>query len=218
MKKTLLIGIILLALICTGCNNSGTEITESTASVDTVSSEVLPSSEPTSSEVSSAVSSEAPPSIPASSVPEATKVATSIPSSSAASSKPPAKENKASSKAAVSSQPPKKTESKPVSSTTPLFGEMMDEAVVDAIIAEGIEYANSKGMTWKDNYTVEGNGYYNPAFSGEGAEIFKRDLFYNIDQLYDLPDDYYVEGDPIYYKIVKGEFDEKGYWYGFVLY
>ncbi len=78
--------------------------------------------------------------------------------------------------------------------------------------------------TWKDDYTVETSGYYNPAFSGEGAEIFKRDLFYYIDQIYHLnvdDPDYDAElynGCTGYYKIVKGEFSEKGYWYGFVLY
>ena len=127
----------------------------------------------------------------------------------------------------TSSQPPKVVESSQIPSAeaeseqppSANWGELMDEAVVDAILAEGIEYANNKGMTWKDDYSIEDSGYYNPAFSGDGAEMFTSDLYYHIDQIYDITakDPDYYEGCEIYYKIMKGEFKE-GYWYGYVLY
>lgn len=224
MKKMLIISVLITALICAGCKS--TEATVNVSSTEqAVSSQIELSSIPTSGEVSSEVSSETP-----SWVSTSSKSVTSVPVSSAATSKAPKAESKVpvSSKAPTSSQSKPKSvssqtakgTSKPVTDDKPNFGDLMDEAVVDAIIAEGIEYANNKGMTWKDDYTVDGNGYYNPAFSGHGEEAFRRDLFYNIDQLYDLStaSERYVEGNYIYYKIVKGEFHEKGYWYGFVLY
>lgn len=222
----------LSAIACIACSSGGDIGNTSSENISTdvsdeSSSEIVSSQEAVSSEVSSAVSSEI-----MSSAMTSSKAVTSSSPSSAVSSKSTKIESKAevSSKAPTSSQIKPKpvssqtAKSKPTSSEMPLFGELMDEAEVDKIIAEGIEYANSKGMTWKDDYSIEGSGYYNPAFSGEGAEIFKRDLFYNIDQIYHLnvdDPDYDAEkygGCTGYYKIVKGEFEEPGYWYGFVLY
>lgn len=214
--------VVFLAIVLTACssgNDAGNASSEIVSS-DESSSEILSSQEAASSEVSSAVSSE----IMSSAMTSSKAVTSSSPSS---------KSTKVESKAEVSLKAPtssqskpkpvssqsSKATSKPISDNKPDFGELMDEAAVDAIIAEGIEYANSKGMTWYEDFTVEGSGYYNPAFSGDGAEIFKRDLFYHIDQVYDLSvnDSYYKEGNGIAYKVVKGEF-EKGYWYGYVLY
>lgn len=221
---SILIAVVLFILALTACSSdkdsgntsSSSEVndaaTDNVSSVE-VSSEVsseMTSSKSASSEdtISSDVTSKEVSSQPTSSVPSKTQ--------SSVKDKPKATSSKPANSKPTSSNPVQE----PSSSESPNFGERMDEAEVDRIIAEGIEYANSKGMTWKDDYTIEGSGYYNPAFSGAGAEIFKRDLFYNIDQLYYLAtsSERYVPGNYVYYKIVKGEFEEPGYWYGFVLY
>lgn len=221
---SILIAVVLFILALTACNSdkdsgntsSSSEVkdavTENVSSVEVsseVSSETVSSMSASSEDtISSDVTSKEVSSQPTSSVPSKTQ--------SSVKDKPKATSSKPANSKPTSSNPVQE----PASSESPNFGERMDEAEVDRIIAEGIAYAESKGMTWKDDYTIEGSGYYNPAFSGEGAEIFKRDLFYNIDQVYDiaLADEWYVEGNSPYYKIVKGEFEELGYWYGFVLY
>lgn len=193
---------------------TSTEAARSDPSSETVSS-MPASSEETSSETAASkeMSSQT---VSSDKQPVSSNVLSSSQPQSSVKDKPEASSSESTNSKPASSNPVQE----PASSESPNFGERMDEAEVDRIIAEGIEYAESKGMTWKDDYTIESSGYYNPAFSGEGAEIFKRDLFYNIDQLYDLATDSerYVEGNFIYYKIVKGEFEEPGYWYGFVLY
>lgn len=216
--------IVLSAIVCVACSSdmdtgntssssevkdAATENVSSTKVASEVSSETV-SSKPASSEdtISSDVTSKEVSSQPTSSIPNKTQ--------SSVKDKPKATSSKSTNSKPTSSKPVKE----PASSESPNFGERMDEAEVDRIIAEGIEYAESKGMTWYEDFSIEGSGYYNPAFSGAGAEIFKRDLFYHIDQLYDIivNDPYYYEGGGIAYKIVKGEFEEPGYWYGFVLY
>ncbi len=98
----------------------------------------------------------------------------------------------------------------------------MTEAEVDEVIAEAIAYAESKGFyVWKDSYSIEKNGYYLPANSTEGIDIFRRDLFYKVDYLYQiaLEDAYWEEGMIIEYKIVKGPIEDmEDAWFGYVLY
>lgn len=193
---------------------TSTEAAQSEPSSETVSS-MPASSEETSSETAASkeMSSQT---VSSDKQPVSSNVLSSSQPQSSVKDKPEASSSESTNSKPASSNPVQE----PASSESPNFGERMDEAEVDRIIAEGIEYAESKGMTWYEDFSVEGSGYYNPAFSGAGAEIFKRDLFYHIDQVYDISvnDPYYKEGNGIAYKIVKGEFEEPGYWYGFVLY
>lgn len=97
----------------------------------------------------------------------------------------------------------------------------MTEAEVDQAIQEAIAYAESKGMTWYEGFSIEGSGFYNPANSTFGKAIFWESLVYHVDQLYTIStsEAWYEEGNPIYYKIVKGPIeDEPNAWFGYVLY
>ena len=96
----------------------------------------------------------------------------------------------------------------------------MTEAEVDQAIQEAIAYAESKGMTWYEGFSIEGSGFYNPANSTFGKAIFWESLVYHVDQLYDIAqNDPYYSGGPIAFKIVKGPIeDEPNAWFGYVLY
>lgn len=98
----------------------------------------------------------------------------------------------------------------------------MTDTEVDALIAEAIAYAESKGFyRWDDSMSTDHNGYYNPANSTFGKSKFTESLHYHIDQLYKIAqeDAYWEEGMTISYKIVKGPIeDEPNAWFGYVLY
>ncbi len=168
---------------------------ESVSSEDSISSEPEVSSKPAESEP--AVSSEAPaPSQP------------SVSSQSSASSEPPPVSSEAAPPPVFSEPAPSQPTSSgaaPSQAAIPEGRRPMTEAEVDEVIAEAIAYAESKGMTWYEDFSIEKSGYYNPANSTFGKEIFRKSLLYHVDQLYEISttESYYEEGNAIYYKIVK---------------
>lgn len=98
----------------------------------------------------------------------------------------------------------------------------MTDAEVDALIAEAIAYAESKGMTWKDDYSLsnEVKGYNPPGHSEWGYRACKETTIYNIDDIYNgaIKSMWYQEGDEIFYKIEKGKIDPFEGWFIYVLY
>ena len=62
----------------------------------------------------------------------------------------------------------------------------MTDTEVDALIAEAIAYAESKGMTWKGEYSLsnEVKGYNPPGHSEWGYRACKETTIYNIDDIY----------------------------------
>lgn len=98
----------------------------------------------------------------------------------------------------------------------------MTDAEVDALIAEAIAYAESKGMTWKEEYSLSNDiqGYNPPGNSESGYRACKEMVFYNIEALYqlNLNSNFYYDGAPIYYKIEKGRIDSFEGWFIYVLY
>lgn len=98
----------------------------------------------------------------------------------------------------------------------------MTEAEVDALIAEAIAYAESKGMTWKDDYSLsnEIQGYNPPGHSEWGYRACKETVLFNIEQLCCVADEdiYWQEGMEIWYKIEKGRIEPFEGWFIYVLY
>lgn len=98
----------------------------------------------------------------------------------------------------------------------------MTDTEVDALIAEAIAYAESKGMTWKGEYSLsnEVKGYNPPGHSEWGYRACKETTIYNIDDIYNgaIESKWYQEGDEIFYKIEKGRIDPFEGWFIYVLY
>ena len=98
----------------------------------------------------------------------------------------------------------------------------MTDAEVDALIAEAIAYAESKGMTWYDEFSLSNDviGYNPPGHSEWGYRACKEMVFYNIDALYEkaITANFYVSGGSISYKIEKGKIDPFEGWFIYVLY
>ena len=229
MKKSLSFKFLLvLAAILTACSQPSNPVPVSSEQT----SKTAQSSEEQSFEPQTIPSSEPASSIPAqeepviSSEPASPQVTNNTASSELAEPQAPASSSPVSSssenipKEPKQEAPPAKQvlQEKPVEH--PAEADGMSEAEVDEVIAAGIAYAESKGMTWHDGFSIDSSGYYPPAYSMDGAEIMKRDLFYLVDQIYELSvsDSYYVDGNPIYYKIVKGPCKDLGGWFGYVLY
>ncbi len=184
------------------------EETSSTVSSAPASSEEVTSA-PASSE---AASSETLPPVESEEIPELVCPLASSQTEAPASSQtqPPA------SSETVSSAPPASSAADDV----PEDKRPMTEAEVDQAIQEAIAYAESKGMTWYEGFSIEGSGFYNPANSTFGKANFWESLVYHVDQLYDIAqNDPYYSGGPIAFKIVKGPIeDEPNAWFGYVLY
>ncbi len=230
MKKSIFILALLLSLA--GCS-SAEHLEESSdsqaASGAAISAPAVSAySAPMSSKAESAPES-TPSESPASSEPETSSEApSSVPDTSAhtssqcpASSEAPPASSEAPPSSTQASQPAPSEAAPSSQLTAPEGRRPMTEAEVDEVIAEAIAYAESKGMTWYEDFSIEKSGYYLPANSTEGIDIFRRDLFYKVDFLYELSttESYYKEGNPIYYKIVKGPIEDmEDAWFGYVLY
>lgn len=231
MKRTgKLLPALLMAGILAGCAQQPVPGTVPAVESHAVSSEAsapsLPAasseaSEPASSESevssgtavsSEAASSETLPPVESEEIPELVCPLASSQAEAPASSQtqPPA------SSETVSSAPPASSAADDV----PEDKRPMTEAEVDQAIQEAIAYAESKGMTWYEGFSIEGSGFYNPANSTFGKAIFWESLVYHVDQLYDIAqNDPYYSGGPIAFKIVKGPIeDEPNAWFGYVLY
>lgn len=121
---------------------------------------------------------------------------------------------------AVSSAPP--TSSTVSEYMVPEDERPMTDAEVDALIAEAIAYAESKGMTWKEEYSLSNDiqGYNPPGNSESGYRACKEMVFYNIDDLQHIAnnDTYWKEGMEIWYKIEKGRIEPFEGWFIYVLY
>ena len=98
----------------------------------------------------------------------------------------------------------------------------MTDTEVDALIAEAIAYAESKGMTWYDAFSLSNDiiGYNPPGHSEWGYRACKETVFYNIDDVYNgvIESPRYQEGNSISYKIEKGRIDPFEGWFIYVLY
>lgn len=185
-------------------------------SSETISSEPASSenatSEPASSETTSSEVTVLPP-VESEAVPElACPLASSQPFSQ--------EQAPASSAPATSSEPPA---SSAVSEyVVPEDERPMTDAEVDALIAEAIAYAESKGMTWKDDYSLSNDiqGYNPPGNSESGYRACKEMVFYNIDDLYNLNlnSNFHQEGSSAFYKIEKGRIEPFEGWFIYVLY
>lgn len=231
MKRTgKLLPALLMAGILAGCAQQPVPGTVPAVESHAVSSEAsapsLPAasseaSEPASSESevssgtavsSEAASSETLPPVESEEIPELVCPLASSQAEAPASSQtqPPA------SSETVSSAPPASSAADDV----PEDKRPMTEAEVDQAIQEAIAYAESKGMTWYEGFSIEGSGFYNPANSTFGKAIFWESLVYHVDQLYDIAqNDPYYSGGPIAFKIVKDPIeDEPNAWFGYVLY
>ncbi len=98
----------------------------------------------------------------------------------------------------------------------------MTDAEVDALIAGAIAYAESKGMTWYDEFSLSNDiiGYNPPGHSEWGYRACKETVLYNIDDLYEtaITANFYVPGGSISYKIEKGRIEPFEGWFIYVLY
>lgn len=180
------------------------------ASSETVSSEIV-SSEPVSSEMVSSEVTVLPP-VESEAIPE---LACPLASSQSFSQEqaPVTSDYPTASEPASPSQT--ETQHPTVSEEEPL---RMTEAEADALVQQGIAYAESLGMTWHEAFSIAESGYYPPAYTEEkGCWNMLR---YNINTLYELSVDsnFYQEGDPIYYKIEKGQIEDFPGWFIYVLY
>lgn len=110
----------------------------------------------------------------------------------------------------------------PTSSTIPEEDRPMTDAEVDALIEEAIAYAESKGMTWYDAFSLSNDiiGYNPPGHSEWGYRACKETVFYNIDDVCNgvIESPRYQEGNGISYKIEKGRIDPFEGWFIYVLY
>jgi len=149
------------------------------------------------------------------------------------SSEPPASSAPVSSQTEASqAQAPASSEAAPASApqasstvsedTVPDDERPMTDAEVDALIEEAIAYAESKGMTWKDDYSLSNGvqGYNPPGNSESGYRACKEMVFYNIDDLYNLNlnSNFHQEGSSAFYKIEKGRIEPFEGWFIYVLY
>ncbi len=245
MKK----GICLFAalLMLSGCSAPEAPVESQTESIAAVSSQQLSSQTASSAPE---ISSQTPASSEAVVSPEAEEASSEAVSSAPASSEaasseilPPVESEEipelvcplASSQteapASSQTQPPASSEAvssaPPASSTVseyvvPEDERPMTDAEVDALIAEAIAYAESKGMTWYDEFSLSNDviGYNPPGHSEWGYRACKETVFYNIDDLYQLAvtDNFYAPGNNISYKIEKGRIDSFEGWFIYVLY
>lgn len=241
MKRKLFIAVCAaMAVLLASCSQMPTEANSSQTATSAATSS-QESSEDTASQASSIPVSSAPASSEAvSSAPTSSQAASSAPqaSSKPAESKPQASNKPVESSPQVSSKPPaqvssdpptsSKTETPPVKQTNPPASSAaipdderpMTDAEVDALIQEGISYAESLGMTWKDDYSINSSGYDPPAYSDLGYKTCNGTLLFNIDELYqlNLNSNFYYEGASIFYKIAKGKIMDDPGWYIYVLY
>ena len=229
MKRTgKLLPALLIVGILAGCAQQPVPGTVPAVESHAVSSEASAPSLPASSESEVSLEAEEASSEAVSSAPASSEEVTSAPASSEAASSetlPPVESeeipelvcplasSQAEAPASSQTQPPASSET--VSSAPPASSAAddvpedkrpMTEAEVDQAIQEAIAYAESKGMTWYEGFSIEGSGFYNPANSTFGKAIFWESLVYHVDQLYTIStsEAWYEEGNPIYYKIVKG--------------
>lgn len=125
----------------------------------------------------------------------------------------------ASSEAASSAPPTSSTVSEYV---VPEDERPMTDAEVDALIAEAIAYAEGKGMTWYDEFSLSNDviGYNPPGHSEWGYRACKETVFYNIEDVYNgvVESARYQEGNSISYKIEKGRIEPFEGWFIYVLY
>ncbi len=204
---------------------ASSEASKPTSSAPKVSSGTAVSSE------AEEVSSEAVSSAPASSEAVFLEVLPPVESEEIPELACPLASSQAEAPASSQTQPPTSSEAAssapPASSTVseyvvPEDERPMTEAEVDALIAEAIAYAESKGMTWKDDYSLsnEIQGYNPPGHSEWGYRACKETVLFNIEQLCCVADEdiYWQEGMEIWYKIEKGRIEPFEGWFIYVLY
>lgn len=250
MKVSVYMTAATLALVLSGCSapaptsseavSSAPAASEAMSSLLEVSESVSSREEPTVSEQTTSseapISSEAP-------VPFEAPVSSEASASSADLTLPPVESEKipelacplagSQAEAPASSQTQSPASSEAVSSAPPASSTVseyivpederpMTEAEVDALIAEAIAYAESKGMTWREDYSLsnEIQGYNPPGHSEWGYRACKETVLFNIEQLCRVADEdtYWQEGMEIWYKIEKGQIDPFEGWFIYVLY
>ena len=233
-KRICLLAALLMLSGCAAPEPPAESLLESSVPTSSVSSQPAPGVPEASSDIAAPseteVSSEAESSAPASSEAASSEVLPPVESEPIPELVCPLAGSQAEAPASSQTQPPASSETAssapPASSAVseyivPEDERPMTDTEVDALIAEAIAYAESKGMTGYDAFSLSTDiiGYNPPGHSEWGYRACKETVFYNIDDVYNgvIESPRYQEGS-ISYKIEKGRIDPFEGWFIYVLY